>query len=117
MPELKAALTEVAKNLQRGNDIFETRLAIDRSFSVKGFGAVATGTLASGQIAEGDELELLPEGRKLRVRGVQTYGTTVDAARAGQRPAVISVASSMTRSRRDGARTIGVHRCHTSFRR
>ena len=61
---------------------------VDRSFSVKGFGAVVTGTLASGEIRDGDELELVPFGRKVRVRGVQTHGKTVPSAHGGQRTAV-----------------------------
>jgi selenocysteine-specific elongation factor len=86
--ELKDALIREAKNLRREDDIYETRLPIDRSFSVKGFGAVVTGTLGSGAIKEGDELELLPSRRKVRARGVQTYGRSVAAAQAGQRTAV-----------------------------
>ena len=86
--ELKNGLIEAAKNVSRERDVLETRLPIDRSFSVKGFGAVVTGTLASGEISEGDELELLPPGRRLRVRGIQTHGAATATARAGQRTAI-----------------------------
>jgi selenocysteine-specific elongation factor len=55
---------------------------------MKGFGAVVTGTLISGEINEGDELEILPLKRKVRVRGLQTHGKSVKTARAGQRTAV-----------------------------
>ncbi len=64
------------------------RLPIDRSFSMKGFGAVVTGTLASGEIREGSELELLPNQREVRVRGLQTHGKAVTSAHPGQRVAV-----------------------------
>lgn len=67
---------------------FVARLAIDRSFSMKGFGAVVTGTLGSGSISEGVDLELLPSGEKVRVRGLQTHGTSVKTVVAGQRVAV-----------------------------
>jgi len=63
-------------------------LPIDRVFSKKGFGTVVTGTLISGTITEGDELDLLPLGRILRVRGLQTHGNAVATAHAGQRTAV-----------------------------
>ncbi|HKP68983.1 MAG TPA: selenocysteine-specific translation elongation factor, partial [Pyrinomonadaceae bacterium] len=86
--ELKSGLLTAARDVHRDKDIFEARLSVDRSFSIKGFGAVVTGTLASGEVADGDELELLPVGRKLRVRGVQTHGKSVAAAHAGQRTAV-----------------------------
>jgi len=64
------------------------RLPVDRSFTMPGFGTVATGTLWSGRIAPGDTLELLPQGRRLRVRGVQSHGQEVAAGVAGSRVAV-----------------------------
>ena len=67
---------------------YVTRLPIDRSFSMKGFGAVVTGTLASGEIKTGSEMELLPRGVRVRVRGLQTHGRLVETAYAGQRVAI-----------------------------
>ena len=64
------------------------RLPIDRSFTIKGFGTVVTGTLLSGSVKPEDEVELLPLGKRLRVRGVRSSGKTVDRAEAGQRTAV-----------------------------
>ena len=55
---------------------------------MKGFGAVVTGTLISGKITEGDELELLPSQTNVRVRGLQVHGKPVHEAHAGQRTAV-----------------------------
>lgn len=87
--ELKAALAGVRNFLKRADrSVRAPILAIDRSFTMKGFGAVVTGTLASGTMAEGDELELLPIRKKVRVRGLQTHGQTVTTASAGQRVAV-----------------------------
>jgi selenocysteine-specific elongation factor len=65
-----------------------TRLPIDRAFSMKGFGTVVTGTLVSGRIAPDDELAVLPQGRKVKVRGIQVHGRTATEAIAGQRTAV-----------------------------
>lgn len=64
------------------------RLPIDRSFTMRGFGAVVTGTLIAGSIAEGEELELLPAGAPVRVRGLQVHNSAVKQAVAGQRTAV-----------------------------
>ena len=64
------------------------RLPIDRSFSMKGFGAVVSGTLISGRIRREDEVEVLPAQRGARVRGIQVHGGAVDEARAGQRTAL-----------------------------
>ena len=86
--ELKAALVSMAGAVRSRTDDLITRLHIDRSFSMKGFGAVVTGTLASGKITEGAELELLPTSRILRVRGVQSHGKRVSETNAGRRTAV-----------------------------
>jgi selenocysteine-specific elongation factor len=65
-------------------------LPLDRAFAVKGFGTVVTGTLFSGSLAAGDEVDLAGAGAKVRsarIRGVQVHGAPVDRARAGQRTA------------------------------
>ena len=64
------------------------RLPVDRAFTMRGFGAVVTGTLVAGEIAAGEELELLPVGARVRVRGLQVHGRAVERATAGQRTAV-----------------------------
>ncbi|NJD90305.1 MAG: selenocysteine-specific translation factor, partial [Geobacter sp.] len=64
------------------------RLPVDRVFTVTGFGTVVTGTLLSGTIRVGDELEILPAGLTGRVRGIQTHGGKVDCGEAGERLAV-----------------------------
>ena len=81
-------LRQSAKSVEPRSDRLSTRLPIDRSFTVKGFGAVVTGTLAAGEIREGDELQLMPDGRGIRVRALQTHGRKADAVHAGQRVAV-----------------------------
>ncbi len=86
--ELKAAIVESSWGIRPRSDHLVTRLPIDRSFVVKGFGNVVTGTLASGSINEADELVLMPLGRRARVRGLQTHGKQVKIAVAGQRAAV-----------------------------
>jgi selenocysteine-specific elongation factor len=88
LPDLKQALLAVAQQSPEKNAARYFRLPIDRAFAIKGFGAVVTGTLISGSVAAGDEVELFPLGKRLRVRGVQSGGKTVDRASAGQRTAV-----------------------------
>lgn len=85
---LKASLISVSEQVARGRNDIVTRLPIDRSFSIKGFGAVVTGTLASGEIVNGREMEALPPRTKVRVRGLQTHGQSVGDASVGQRVAV-----------------------------
>ena len=64
------------------------RLPVDRSFVLRGFGTVVTGTLTSGTLREGDEVEILPGGKRGRIRGLQVHKHKVDVAVAGQRTAV-----------------------------
>jgi len=86
--ELKDALLAATQQISGKNASSYFRLPIDRAFAIKGFGAVVTGTLISGSVAPGDEVQLFPGGEFLRVRGVQSGGKTVDRAHAGQRTAV-----------------------------
>jgi selenocysteine-specific elongation factor len=85
---LKQALLETGLEVSSRSEDFVTRLPIDRAFTMRGFGAVVTGTLIAGEIAEGDELELLPAGARVRVRGVQVHSSSVPRAVAGQRTAI-----------------------------
>jgi selenocysteine-specific elongation factor len=86
--ELKQALHAAALLAPRRDAARYLRLPIDRSFAIKGFGTVVTGTLISGSIGAEDEVELFPGGTHLRVRGVQSGGKGVARATAGQRTAV-----------------------------
>ena len=88
MSDVRSVLIAGANQIRRRADHKEPCLPIDRSFSVKGFGTVVTGTLGSGEIIDGSDLELVPFGRKVRVRGVQTHGKAVVSAHAGQRTAL-----------------------------
>ncbi len=92
LPELVAAVAAAVKARQAAprpeqGPLF---LPLDRSFAVKGFGTVVTGTLFSGALSAGDEVDLVGAGAKargVRVRGVQVHGAAVEKARAGQRTA------------------------------
>jgi len=69
-------------------DLGRPRLPIDRVFSMSGFGTVVTGTLLDGQLATGDDVEILPSGQKGRVRGLQTHKKKEDRDVPGSRTAV-----------------------------
>jgi selenocysteine-specific elongation factor len=89
LDELRAALDRAARSLHsRAEEPAPARLHVDRSFTIKGAGTVVTGTLWSGPLSRGDEVELLPAGRRARVRGLQVHDQPVDEADAGQRVAV-----------------------------
>jgi selenocysteine-specific elongation factor len=87
LDELRAALAEVAARAGGHDAGGPARLHVDRAFTLRGIGTVATGTLWSGTIGEGDELRLEPRGRTVRVRSVQVHDRGVERAEAGQRVA------------------------------
>ena len=84
--ELRDLLVEVAKREPEA-DLSEgpVRLPVDRAFHLKGLGVVVTGTLIRGTLCDGSDLELLPGGDRLRVRGIQVHGEDRDTAKAGER--------------------------------
>ncbi len=86
--ELLKALEKLSEEIEPRSSEGILRLPVDRSFTVKGFGTVVTGTLLSGRVSAGDEVEILPAGLKTKVRGVQVHGKPVDTAFAGQRTAL-----------------------------
>ena len=88
IPELRIALARMSGASRVRAVGNAPRLPVDRVFTIRGFGTVVTGTMASGSIAVDDELVLLPAGRSVKVRGVQVHGHKHQAATAGNRVAV-----------------------------
>jgi selenocysteine-specific elongation factor len=88
LEELRGELARAAQAVPEKNSAGHFRLPIDRVFSVKGFGTVATGTLISGSVAKEQSVEVYPRERVLRVRGVEVHGEPAERAVAGQRTAV-----------------------------
>jgi selenocysteine-specific elongation factor len=85
---LRAALVDAAASVRGRSAEGVARLPIDRVFSMKGFGTIATGTLTSGRIKPDDELIVAPGEWRVKVRGVQVHGRRCDEAVAGQRTAL-----------------------------
>jgi selenocysteine-specific elongation factor len=88
LEELRLALSELFDDSPPRPAAGIARLPVDRSFVLRGFGAVVTGSLLSGTLREGDEVEILPGGRRARIRGLQVHHSRVDEAKAGRRTAV-----------------------------
>ncbi len=85
---LKSALGAALRNAPARMDLGRPRLPIDRVFSMPGFGTVVTGTLSDGHLDVGDEVLILPAGKKGRVRGLQTHKKKEVRAVPGSRTAV-----------------------------
>jgi len=86
--DLTATLVSILSNKPERLDLGRPRLPIDRVFTMSGFGAVVTGTLSDGHFSIGDEIEILPDGFKGRVRGLQTHKKKEETAQVGSRTAV-----------------------------
>jgi len=88
LEELKRAMVAFAADVEPRDSHAIARLPIDRVFTVKGFGTIATGTVLGGEVAAGDELTVIPSGLAARVRGIEVHGTPVERAQAGHRAAI-----------------------------
>ncbi|MBU0529861.1 selenocysteine-specific translation elongation factor [bacterium] len=86
--ELRKILLEQAEKVHEKNDRGFFRLQIDRSFIKTGFGTVVTGTVISGELKKGDEIQILPAEKIGRVRGLQSHEKLVDSVKLGDRAAV-----------------------------
>lgn len=86
--ELKAAIADVCKQVEQRTGQEWFRLAIDRSFIVQGHGTVVTGSVTNGSIKVADEVEWLPKGEKVRVRGLQNHDQPVEEVHRGMRAAM-----------------------------
>jgi selenocysteine-specific elongation factor len=71
---LRRTIAALAREVPTRNDRGAARLPVDRAFTMKGFGTVVTGTLVHGTIAVDDELALLPDERRVKVRGLHMHG-------------------------------------------
>lgn len=85
---LRQAIRSVCEQVVDLSDSGLFRLPIDRAFTVRGRGTVVTGTVWSGQLKVRDEIEWLPTGRTLIVRGLQNHGRDTDVISRGQRAAI-----------------------------
>src|SRR6516164_5563858 len=84
IPELKTSLADICRKVEQrtANEWF--RMAIDRSFIVQGHGTVVTGSVTSGSVRVGDELEWQPRGERVRVRSLQNHDQSIEEVHRGQ---------------------------------
>ncbi len=87
IPELTAAIEARLGETEPRRDLGRPRMAVDRSFTMSGFGTVVTGTLIDGSLAVGQSVEIVPTGRTSRVRGLQSHKRKVDSIGPGNRVA------------------------------
>jgi len=83
--ELKKEIFKVIKTVQPKLNTNKPRLPIDRSFSLTGFGTIATGTLLDGELSVGQEIIIFPEKYSGRIRGIKTHQNSINSAQPGTR--------------------------------
>lgn len=69
------------------------RMAVDRTFTLKGIGTVVTGSVTSGSVRVGETCLITPHGLEVRVRSLRANDHEADQAFAGQRCAFNITAS------------------------
>ncbi|HTW93090.1 MAG TPA: selenocysteine-specific translation elongation factor [bacterium] len=88
VPELRQAIIDLSKKVEAKPDRGVFRMPVDRNFSMKGFGTVVAGTVLSGLVRVGDTLDLLPQKREVRVRGIQRHNQMLEMLGLGERAAL-----------------------------
>ena len=85
LDDLDHLFERLPKTSDRGE---EFQMYVDRTYSVTGVGAVASGTINSGSVEAGDDLLLGPMAdgsfREVEVRSIEMHYHRVDRARAGR---------------------------------
>ena len=85
---LTAEVCRLAAQLPQPAQENQTRLPIDRCFTIKGFGTVVTGTLWSGCLTVGDTINVFPAGKTARIRRLEVNGRAVDRCQGKLRAAL-----------------------------
>lgn len=85
---LKTLMDQRIEAIDTDKTVAAPRINIDRAFTIKGFGAVVTGTLLEGPIKVGETLYLYPTNKEVKVRGIQVHGNEVTEAYPGTRTAI-----------------------------
>lgn len=89
LDELRDEIARLVTSVEQKAKPGHFRLYIDRIFNVKGIGFVATGTVINGEASLGQEVFLLPgKSKKVKIRGIERHGKTVDKVIAGDRAAL-----------------------------
>lgn len=88
LDDLRLAIETLAASAPKQEEDGVARLWVDRSFSIKGFGSVVTGTLLGGSLKLGQEVMLYPQQLSSKIRRIQVHDESVEEAVAGQRVAM-----------------------------
>ena len=87
LPELTETVEALLHDTGSRKDLGRPRLALDRAFTMSGFGTVVTGTLVDGTLSVGQEIEVLPQRHASRIRGLQSHKKKLETVPPGSRVA------------------------------
>ena len=85
---LKSALASEFATMQAPRDFGKPRLFVDRVFTLRGIGTVATGTLNGGRLRRGQRIRIEPQGFEARIRSIQSHRSGLECAEPGMRTAI-----------------------------
>lgn len=88
MDELIKVMDQKVESIKKPKFNGVPRINVDRSFSIKGFGTIITGTLLEGSVENGMTLEVFPSGKQAKIRNIQVHDEDVDKAMPGTRTAI-----------------------------
>ncbi len=88
LDSLHTELTKLHQSLQPREFEKPLRFSVDRSFTMKGFGTVVTGTMLCGRLDKNDQVLQFPAKTPVRIRGFQVHGKAAEQVEAGQRVAI-----------------------------
>ena len=109
--ELRKCLAELSRKSHVVGDADRAfRLSIDRAFTLAGHGAIVTGTVRHGRVNSGEQVTLLPQQQRVKVRQLQAHGDVVGTIQAGHR-AALNVSGVKAADVRRGDELVG-HVCY-----
>ena len=97
---LRDHLVQTAQHFDSTASSQPFRLAIDRSFSLRGVGTVVTGTVTSGSVKVGDEVNLTATRNRVRIRNLNVQGLEAETAYIGDRCSLNIAGTDVSRAER-----------------
>ena len=97
---LREHLIETAQQFEELSSAQPFRLAIDRSFTLRGVGTVVTGTVASGTASVGEDMHLTSSRERVRIRSLNVQGLDASAAIVGDRCSLNIAGQNVSKARR-----------------
>ncbi len=107
--ELKSQIAQMTSDIPPKRSDLAPFLPIDRVFTIAGFGTVVTGTLISGRLQVGDQVEILPQQTVARIRRIETHSQSVDSVAAGARVGIALTKVKVSALKRGNILTIPGH--------